>query len=182
MTMLNEKIYEHFAIRGIFEEQFEAVLASLKQTDQVKWTDSLTRNKEKMFVILNRRKDDLPDEFTLQLLDSIGIPRETIDQSVYDAENARIKSKIDYMSSAIEGKFTHVISLPWNIVESNADSVAGDRLVWQPPVIKFMLQDYKMHATSRKPNYWAMILSATVVIVTILAFIKVRRNRMSIPT
>ena len=175
LITLNEKIYDHFAIRGLYEDQFRSLLMSLPEGDK-KWTDTLIANKERMFHMLVQNKDDTSDDdFISALADSVGIPKSLINREAFNKLNKESERTINFMSSAAEGKYTHSIKMPWSVVDTNADSVAGNQLNWQPPVIKFMLSDYTMYAESRQMNYWAVILSATIVVVTVLAF--VRRSR-----
>lgn len=175
LITLNEKIYDHFAIRGLYEDQFKSFLMSLAESDR-KWSDSLLKSKERMFHMLVQSKDNTSDDdFMSALADSVGIPKSLINRAAFDRLNKESERTINFMSSAAEGKYTHSIKMPWSVVDTNADSVSGNQLIWQPPVIKFMLNDYTMYAESRQINYWAVILSATVVVVTVLAF--VRRSR-----
>ncbi len=176
LIKLNEKIYDHFAIRGIFEQQFKSLLASFSKPEDQRWQDTLNRKKEILFQMLVKHKDDGPDDFMVALADSIGVPQTAVSKKTFAELLKKSEGKINFMSTAAEGKYTHSIKMPWNVVDTNADSVAGNHLTWQPPVIKFMLNDYTMYAESRQMNYWAVILSATLVFITALAFVKSKKT------
>jgi len=96
-------------------------------------------------------------------------------------EDIRLKSKeverrINFVSEASSGKFTHNILMPWTVVDTNADSVSNHSLYWHPPVVKFLLTDYTMTARSRKMNVWAVAVSGVVVVLTVGLFF-MRRKR-----
>jgi hypothetical protein len=182
LSNLTDKIYGHYAMRGIFEENFEIITAAANKNNvEQRWIDSLNRYKENMFSLISKdADDDLPfdEAFMLQLIDSVKIafPVEKI-QADYKKMYADILPRIQFMTEASqEGKFTHGIELPWQIVETNADSVSGSRLLWHPPTIKFALSDYTMYATARKLNYWSLVLSAVILMLTVLGFVRRRRR------
>ena len=106
----------------------------------------------------------------------MGIPPSAMDTTAFGRLNKESEKTLDFMSSAAEGKFVHSIQMPWTVIEHNADSIQGKTLTWSPPVVKFMLKPYTMTAVSRQINYWAVILSATVVFLTILAFIRTKKK------
>jgi hypothetical protein len=176
LQKLNEKIYDEFAARAVFELHYKALLKVIP-TSEKRWADSLTRNKEKMFRVLKSAPDDKTGsvEFMISLADSVGVPARVIPYEAFTRE-LDADASFDFMSDASEAKFVHSIKMPWTITESNADSVRGNIVFWHPPVIKFMLNDYTMYAESRQMNYWAVILSATLVVITILAFVRIKRK------
>jgi hypothetical protein len=87
-------------------------------------------------------------------------------RSRYDELYKREEAKTDFINHASEGKYTHVINMPWSVVRTNADSVAGKQLTWRPPSIKFLLKDHTMYAEARKMNVWAFVVSALVIVFT----------------
>jgi hypothetical protein len=136
-----------------------------------RWIDTLARHKESVFESLN--KDIFQSEdFMFKVMDSLGVPfpaekmRSRFNE-LYHLEDA----KNVFSNTASEGKYTHVINMPWQIVRTNADSISGNRLQWNPSSMKFILNDYTMYAESRKANYWAFIVSTVVVVFTLYLFI-----------
>ena len=71
------------------------------------------------------------------------------------------------MGFANDGKYMNIINMPWTLVNSNADSVVGNKLIWRPLVTKFLFKEYHMYAESRKLNLWALMVSGVVVVSTI---------------
>jgi hypothetical protein len=60
--------------------------------------------------------------------------------------------------------------VPWTVANTNADSVNNNTLYWNPPVIKFLLQDYTMTARARKMNVWTAVIAAAVLLSTLILF------------
>ena len=118
----------------------------------------------------------MPEDFMYKSMDSLGIPfpmekMRSRYQELYKMEEA----KTNFINHASEGKYLHKISMPWNVVKTNADSVSGNQLFWSPPSMKFLLKDYTMSAEGRKVNYWAFGVSLLVLSFT--GYLFVRRSK-----
>jgi hypothetical protein len=171
LRKLNEKIFDHYASRAIYDENY-AVLANVMRENDIedRWIDTLASHKESLYRYFFRNQDDLVDEdFMLRFADSLQIPmpypkgRDDFEQLGSDLEKRLI-----FMSDANSGKFSQAIQMPWPVINTNADSVAGTRVFWSPPLIKFMLKDYTMYAESRRINYWAVLVSGVLVLLTVV--------------
>lgn|GEM_PF-543979 len=178
LEFLTAKIYDHYMIAAVYEEHLTALEQAMKKNKlAAHWFDSLQHYRGVMFSWLSKDEpedDAFEDAFFLQMLDSlnIGFPTESV-AADYQQSYSSIKSRLDFMIAAAGGaKFTHIINMPWDVVDTNADSVSGSTLYWRPLPIKFMLGDYVMQGTARRLNYWAVILSAVVIVIAIAAFIK----------
>jgi hypothetical protein len=176
LNQLNEKIVDHFGMQAIFEEHYQLMLSIMREQNVgKKYIDSYLAERDYLFSILTNKKNDEffgDDTFMHQVVDSLNfdIPMGEIKQS-YITKSQSIKSLTNFMSkAAFETRFTHVIRMPWEVTMSNADSVNTNSLFFRPLAVKMMFRDYTMHASSRKLNYWALIVSGLVVAVTIFAF------------
>lgn len=178
LALLNDKIYDQYGARAYFEEHYAILLELVKDTpDPAMWTDSLLRIKNTMFGKLVDK--DAPDDFVLWLADSLHIPLgDPKERKEYKTLTNQLDKKISFITWASEGKYTHAIEMPWTVVETNADSIAGNRLYWHPSPIKFTLRDYTMRARARVMNYWAVAISAAVVLLT--GYLFLRRRRVSV--
>jgi hypothetical protein len=177
LVRLNEKIFDLYATRAFFEEACTILSDVMKENGlEERWLDTLNVHKESLYRLFLNKQDNLDDDFMLPIADSLHIPlhypkaREDYDLLGKDSER-----RVEFMSKANQGKFTHVIQMPWPVIRTNADSVAGTRVFWNPPVIKFMLKDYVMYAESRQVNYWAVLFSGAVMLFTLFLFIR-RKN------
>ena len=170
LARLNEKIFDFYGSRTIFEEFYQHLLTTVRQHRIApQWEDSLKRKKE---VIYQRfmNEGNLKDEDFVAIVDEMNIPLPAAGREAIVRKTAEIEKRLEFLSEAYSGKYVHTIEMPWTVVESNADSVSTNRLFWRPPVVKFLLSDYTMSARSRKMNPWAVGISALVVVVTVGLF------------
>lgn len=111
-----------------------------------------------------------------EFLKEINLPLDTAQVNAdFRRAYAPFDEKLTFLQDAGASRFTHVIRLPWPIVESNADSVSGSALFWQPPTIKMYLKDYTMRATGRSLNWWAVLVSLAVLVATLYLFLRSNR-------
>ncbi len=172
LQMLNVKINDYYANMAIFNEEYEILTELVRRSNLDKrWMDTVAHKREYIYNHVDKMRGE--PEFALMIADSLHIPLQH--------DNARkdlkvlakdLNSRIAFMGYANDGKYKNIINMPWTIVNSNADSVAGNKLFWRPLVTKFLFNEYEMYAESRKPNVWAMIVSAVVVVLTILLLIR----------
>lgn len=172
LQLLNTKIFEHYATRAIFEENYQ-VLAMLMSSIEMddRWLDTLAHHKEMMYQSLRDENGDFDDDFILAFADSLSIPLPyPAAREDFRLMRGDFDKRLDFMTDAANAKFSHTIEMPWPVISSNADSIAGRLLVWNPPVVKFMIKDYTMYAESRRINYWALLVSLLLVLVTATVF------------
>ena len=176
LARLNEKIFDFYGSRTIFEEFFQHLLTTVHQHGVApQWEDSLKRKKE---VIYQRfmNEGNLKDEDFVAIVDEMKIPLPPAGREAILRKTAEIEKRVEFLSEAYSGKYVHTIEMPWTVIESNADSVSMNRLFWRPPVVKFLLSDYTMSARARKMNPWAVGISAMVIVVTVGLFVASRKG------
>jgi hypothetical protein len=164
LTELHKKIFDIYGLRAIYESHYNLNEKLIRESGlEDRWLDTLKKHKEDMYQRLVKN-ENVPEDFMYKSMDSLGIPlpmekmRSRYDE-LYKSEDA----KTDFINHASEGKYTHVINMPWQVVRTNADSVSGNQLMWNPPSIKFLLKDHTMYAEARKMNVWAFVVSALVI-------------------
>jgi hypothetical protein len=79
----------------------------------------------------------------------------------------------DFMKYS-EVELNYRMSLPGKIIETNAPFMNQDTLTWKVEENRFYFHDYPLTATSRKPNYWAFVVTGIVVILALVGLM-VRR-------
>ncbi|MCW5910564.1 MAG: hypothetical protein KIT62_05790 [Cyclobacteriaceae bacterium] len=177
LKMLNEKITDHYGNRALFDAYFN-LLVNLVQTE-LPGTDhlgKLSSNREKFFQLVLNDKD-VDDNFLQAFADSLQIPLKLDSFPEYVLAKNQLEQTINFISTAYDGKYTHAIHMPWTIVKTNADSVAGNTAYWAPPAIKFLLKDYTLSAEARKTNYWA--IGVTVLLLAGMGWLlRVRKERI----
>lgn len=175
LARLNEKIFEIYGARTIFEELYGHMLGTMTEYNlEGNWKDSLARRKEDIYQKFLEDGGGENDQL-LDAVDLLRIPLPPAGREIFLEKSRRVEKRIEYVVGATSGKFKHVIRMPWSLIDSNADSVNNNEVHWHPPVIKFLLTDYTMTARSRKMNVWAVVISAGVVIATVGLFF-VRRK------
>ncbi len=174
LSDLNKKIYDVYGSRAIYEEFYALLENQISQSLGIRWIDTLRKSREHIYSTLLKQKD-MENDFMLKMADSLGIPKLPAAASAqYMSLAKEVERKVDYMSGAGNGTYDHRINMPWTVVESNADSVNDKTLFWHPSTTKFLLKDYTMYAEARNLNYWAILVSAIIVLAT--GFLLFRRK------
>lgn len=156
LKQLNEKISDHYGNRAFFEAYFSLLLEQVnKQLPNTDHAKKLMATKEQFYQIVLADKD-LEDDFIQFFADSLQIPLRLDSFPDYVLAKNKLERKINFISTAYDGKYTHAIHMPWTIVNTNADSVSGNSAYWAPPAVKFLLHDYSLSVEARKTNYWAI--------------------------
>jgi hypothetical protein len=64
----------------------------------------------------------------------------------------------------VNDSFTHVLSLPGKVFNTNSEKVNLSEMEWQLEPMFFALKDYEMKASSRAANPWIMVLSGLLAV------------------
>ncbi|MCU0419244.1 MAG: hypothetical protein MUC38_06255 [Cyclobacteriaceae bacterium] len=166
LDALHDRIYDEYASRGYFDEYFALLLKADISEEKRK---QLRGEQNKIFESLKNNKET-EDDFLPALADSLGVVLEATSPR-HQEERKRIESKLKFMFWASEGHYRHTIEMPGQVLTHNADSISGNRLMWSPPALKFMVRDYSFQAESRISNLWAWVLSAAVVVASVLLWL-----------
>ncbi len=172
LARLNEKIFDVYGARTIFDELFSGMLSTLDEFNVAPmWKDSLLRQKENIYknFVAEGNSKEVENEL-LAVVDHYKIPLPNAGRESILKKSAKMERRLEFVSNAYSAKFRHRIRMPWKVISTNADSVNGHELFWNPPVTKFLLNDYMMTARARKMNIWAVAVSAMVVLLTIGLF------------
>ncbi len=172
LQLLNVKIGETYANMAIFNEEFDILTELVGRQHLDQWQDTILRKKEYIYNHVDKMKGE--GDFALQMADSLKIPLKRA-QAIADLKELSkgLNDRVSFMGFANDGKFINSITMPWDVMDTNADSVSGNKLVWRPLVTKFLFREYEMYAESRRMNAWALIVSAAVVLLTLFVW---RRN------
>lgn len=175
LDQLNEKIFNYYANWGLYEEEMQ-ILREVLQRNKVDklWLDSLKSDKVISMIYRSVGDDKLrgDKEFARKMADSLKIALPPSALKDFRDLSKDINSRVDFMSFAQNGTFTNCIEMPWELVETNADSVTGNKLFWRPLPTKFAIQQYEMYAEARKLNWWAVGVSLAVAGLAAFSFVK----------
>lgn len=167
LQTLHVKINETYAHMAFFREQYPVLVEMLKRNGvESRWLDTVQRKQDFIFGCV---KDLIGDrEFALHMADTLQIPMDR-KKAAADAREliGTLNGRVHFMGFANDGKYINIVNMPWKVVNTNADSVAGQTLVWRPLVTKFLFTEYTMYAEARKMNTIPMIITALVLLATV---------------
>lgn len=172
LTLLHDKIFDRYGEQVFYEEVFN--LASIVVNSQA-GIDSLKKHRKNFRPAMDKledRKGVNENNVLLTTLDSFKIPIDQTKVAEFQIAQKKLWKKVGFISTVDDGKFVNQVNLPWDVVNTNADSVSGKSLFWAPPTIKFLLKDYTMYGECRKLNWWAVIVSLLVIGFTVYLFIR----------
>ncbi|HQQ98928.1 MAG TPA: hypothetical protein PLX35_16770 [Cyclobacteriaceae bacterium] len=166
LQTLHVKINETYAHMAFFREQYPVIVELLKRNPvEARWLDTVKRKSDFIYGCV---KDLIGDpQFALHMADTLGIPINR-KKAAADAKEllGTLNGRVAFMSFANDGKYMNVVNMPWKVVKTNADSVAGQTLVWRPLVTKFLFTEYTMYAEARKMNMIPMGITGLLLLVT----------------
>ena len=138
-----------------------------------KWLDTLQKRKEFIFKLVDKMKGD--GEFALRVADTLGIPLPR-EKAIRDEEELSkgFDTRLSFMSFAKDGHYKNIIQMPWNVVNTNADSVSGNQLFWRPFSSKFIFTEYVMYAESRRLNVGFTLIAGIVLLLTLFVWLRKR--------
>jgi hypothetical protein len=170
LEQLNQKIFSYYANWGIFKEEYSILQEVVKRHAPQQWLDTLKDESNIKFIY--DKVDEMKGEpmFAEKMADSLGIPLSSKEKEDFNRLSKDLNSRISFMSYARDGKYQNIIHMPWSVVSTNADSVAGNSLFWKPLVTKFAIQDYEMYAEARRLNLWAVAVSLVIIGLAIFSF------------
>lgn len=174
LNLLHDKIFSKYG-EDVMQEEF-FTLAGIVVTAQPA-RDSLKKHKTDLRAALEKLNDRGgvdQNNMLLAALDSFKIPIDQSKVAEFQIAQKKFWKKIGFISTVDDGKFVNRINLPWDVVNTNADSVSGNTLIWSPPTIKFLLKDYTMYGECRRLNWWAVIVSLGIIGLTGYLFIRKR--------
>jgi hypothetical protein len=180
LKKLNERIFDEYGPRALFEEFFESLLSF----SDGQHSENIKKNKEVLYKAFTNDATGYNffadngngksfDIISSKMADSLGIDKNSKE---YQSSLKRLESKINFIGWAKDGKFQHSTEMNGEIVEHNADSVVGNRYYWAPAYLKFAFENYSMHITTRKPNLWAW--GITILLLGLTAW-RVVKNKTS---
>lgn len=169
LQMLNEKITGRFANMAIFREVYNNLTEVIVRNSlDKKWLDSLSKKEEAIYKMIEQDQGGF-EKIAGKVFETLHIPlpQQKVNEDFQELSQD-LKRRTDFMSFARDGKYLNIFEMPWSVVSSNADSIAGNNLYWRPLVNKFVFMDYEMYAESRQMNWWAMAISVVIVGATLV--------------
>jgi len=177
LQILNTKIYDMYATMAIFNEEYDILTQLVKKYNpDKKWLDTLRLKRDFIYRHIEKMEGDF-NTISIEMADSLKIPLVPREKALADAKELSrdLNSRLSFMSFMKDGKITNVIAMPWTIVETNADSVSGNKVFWRPPITKFSFSEYQMYAESRKMNTWTVVASGAFLLLTFFIWLRTKK-------
>lgn len=177
LQMLTIKVDEYYTRAATTHEQVEIFTQLLRATQtRLSILDSAEFLKEAIYLLLEDQRSD--NRLAYRLADSLGIrfPDRDLALKIADSLSADFNARFSFMGDAREGRYRATIEMPWTVVNTNADSVAGNTLFWRPLKHKFLFTDYELYAESRQLNVVTTGISLVIIGIGLWAFVRRMRS------
>jgi hypothetical protein len=137
--------------------------ANLKDTIEVQWQIS-----DRDFILFSEDEMEM-----IELVEMIGnrLELDTMQLLEFKAavKSAYLDDKYENQLFADLGhEHYNQVIMPGQLIDTNAEKIQGDTLVWQMNSMKFIDSDYIMYAESRLTNLWAYIVSGIILVIAII--------------
>ncbi|NJD21124.1 MAG: hypothetical protein FIA82_00420 [Melioribacter sp.] len=178
-TKVFKKRLEKYAEENYFEYFFDEFLSLLKKNKIADLTpDFVASKKSVLFEHISEHGDKTEDlmKYLEKVLGtkSVWKLRTGIDNIVKS-----ILEKMDQFSTA-NGSYKNEVAMPGIILNTNAKTVEGNKVIWEFDEDRFCYEDFTMQVEARFVNTWAFIVSGVIVLVAIVLLVlpKLRRKKV----
>ena len=180
--LLTDNIEERFGLwlnDNIYSMAFDDILGisdslglidiAEKEAKELKDTIKYIIDKEdKYLMTFDDNQMDLVDVASLVGIE-IGLDSTSISILTKAVTLSRLDEQYEnWLLADIANGHNNQVVLPGQLVDTNAELVEGDTLVWHMNSIKFINADYTMFAESRVTNNWAYILSGFILTIALI--------------
>lgn len=175
LQVLNDKIDDHFVRMAVCREETEILKKLIRESRlEDRWIDSVDKYRSYLYEQVDEMKGD--QRFALKMADSLHLPLPKNATELADAISRNFNNRLKFMSYARDGKYQAIFEMPWTVVSSNADSVAGNRVYWRPSAHKFVFTEYELYAEVRKVNGILTAITAVAALLVVVFWIRRKRN------
>jgi hypothetical protein len=91
-----------------------------------------------------------------------------------------ILEKMNHFIAANDGSYKSEVTMPGIILNTNAKTIEGNKVVWEFDADRFCYEDFTMTVQSRVVNVWTFIVSGVIVLVVIILLLLPRMRRRKI--
>ncbi|MBL7066638.1 MAG: hypothetical protein ISS29_02095 [Candidatus Marinimicrobia bacterium] len=175
-----EKKFEIWFGISVFEEFYQAFLQGAAQLGDSNLTQEIILSKKDVLT-KNVLADtisffDIDDE---NLLDSLITICEYTFQTpgvwkLLEKGNytfRELKNKLSTIENVWAEGYTNEVLMPGLLIDTNAETVEGNKVVWEVGTGEFFLRDFEMWAESRINNRWAIPVTAVILVVICIGLV-----------
>jgi len=169
-TKVFKKRLDKYAEENYFEYFFDEFLALVKKSDITDLTPELVVSKKTIIRQEIDKHGDKTEELIVYLEKVLGT------KSVRKLKNGIkniVKTILNQMSrfSSVSGKYSNEVTMPGIILNTNAKTIEGNKVIWEFDENRFCYEDFTMTVQSRAVNVWAFIVSGVVVFAVVILLI-----------
>lgn len=108
-------------------------------------------------------------ELTKLIGKEIGLDSMDIINLEEHVKNADLEEKYDNeIFAGFIDSYNNEILMPGLLIDTNAESIAGDTLIWDVGLLSYLDSDYIMYAESKVTNDWAYLVSGFILAIAII--------------
>ena len=156
---------------------YEKSLETVRSFTDNQHTSLLAEIKDRLFAETIKNKNiteiEFDPEYLCEILDShLGIDYFS---TLYAAKKSEIEKKFEENTrqfKIFENGIKYDLWLPGNIVSANTSTREGGFLTWKVNALRFVSEDYVLTAQSRVTNIWAFVVTAALVLLSIICLAK----------
>ncbi len=155
----------------MYEEFYFSFVKQTKELNDPLLNESnLLSKKDTLFqIIVNENNDDI-DEILESFSAVLGTKSIFNLKDQLSAELVAMEKKGDFMWEA-SGDYTNEVIMPGLIIDTNAPSIEGNKVIWKFESKRFAYTDYTMWVESRVVNTWAVVISGLAVLLILLGLL-----------
>ena len=171
-----EKQFDLWFNRSLFEEYIDIIVKNIELFDAPGINSSMIlTQKDSIYKLYEKNHEEL-------LESDFHIMDEYFDTRAFTRafeEHEILQTKLDSVllfTELFSDELEYSLLMPGKVLYTNAINPTTDTLLWKVDAYRFALFDYDLIAESRKPNWWAFLLSSLVVLTAFgLYFGKINR-------
>lgn len=179
LDQLQERLGERYLAEALCDFMIDLAIKRADSLGEKTFALTLQSNRKKILELGLMAGDSLFDDgvwlFELTSRLKIVWPKDVKDQ-FERFDNKTIESALGVYVLLSTTDLVNSIEMPGRIIETNADSLAGGVGIWSPPSIKFLVKDYTCLIVTRELNVWTILVSGSILILTLVVFLRGRRN------
>lgn len=167
-TWFNRSLFEPFH-RLVVEKSGQLSNSQLKPQD-------IAARKEVLYKAIFKDSeflDDMPhvDQMLKKYEEVLGNADVNKIKDLNKEEFLTLEEKYRALNQVTMDEFVNTVSLPGILTDTNAKMVTGNRVNWEFTMVELMIGDKEMWVTSRRINWWMVVIAGFVVLVVIILLI-----------
>lgn len=174
--------FEEWNSRNIFAAYYRIFLDGVRELDDANLsTDYVESRKDTLYAVfshIDAKQEDAQRRAFENLLDRKGV-REVY--RIKSTEFDHLAQQLEFVDEVSANTYRTSVMMPGIIVDTNAPSLEGNRAEWKDYMGVAYVRDFEMWVTSEVVNWWAIIVTAVLILggfaLLVLAPIRRRSRR-----